>query len=90
MTPVRNNILRRRNIKKDIFTKNEDIEKRNEDIFAENSSWVFYLHSRSLEKKNFFTVKVNRNPLNTSESAECWNWFLEDYYSLFSKNLVKI
>ena len=33
MTAVTNNILRKRNIKKDIFTENEDIEKKTEDIY---------------------------------------------------------
>ena len=33
MTLVTNNISRRRNTKKDIFTEIEDIEKRTEDIF---------------------------------------------------------
>ena len=61
MTPVTNNVLRKRNIRKYIFTENEDIEKRTEDIFTEDSFRVFYLHSGSLEKI-FFTVKVNANP----------------------------
>ena len=41
MTSVANNISRRRNMKKVIFTENEDIEKRTEDIFTENSFQVF-------------------------------------------------
>ena len=62
MTSVTNNISRRRNTKKEIFTENEDIEKRTEDILTENTFRVLYLYSGSLEKIISFTVKVNTNP----------------------------